>query len=152
MKKGTLKTIYFDIKHAVEVHDMIIEKSGGKKGALNIGYLESALCHIQNDTYYPEFLDKITHLCFSVNKFHSFNDGNKRTSIALSAYFLEINGYDYCIEIFIREMENVAVWVAENKVKKDLLKNIIEDIIMLENREETKLAILCAISEEICEE
>ena len=29
--------IYFDIKHAIEVHDEIIEKSGGAKGVLNIG-------------------------------------------------------------------------------------------------------------------
>jgi death on curing protein len=152
MKRNKIDKIYFDVKHALEVHDIIIQKSGGRKGILNQGYLESILYHIQNDNYYPEFLDKITHLCFSVNKLHSFIDGNKRTSIALSAYFLKINGYEHCILHFIREMENIAVWIAENKVKKDLLRNIIEDIIMLEDREETKLALLCAISNEFCAE
>ncbi len=96
---NTLKTFYFDLKHAIDVHDYIIEKSGGVAGydADKVNILESTLFHIQNDDYYPTFLDKITHLLYSVNKNHAFADGNKRSSLALSAYFLEINGYDYCI-------------------------------------------------------
>ena len=79
--------IYFDIQHAVKVHDDIIEKSGGAKGVLNIGLIESILEHIQNDLYYPEIENKLTHLFYAVNKSHAFSDGNKRSSIALSAYF-----------------------------------------------------------------
>lgn len=135
-------TIYFNVEHAVQVHDYIIKHSGGTVGVLDIGRLESVLEHVQNDDYYPEFLDKITHLCFSINKNHAFNDGNKRTSIALSAYFLLLNGYDYCSSEFIVEMENVAVWVADNVVGKSLLKDIIFDVIMEESREETKLALI----------
>ena len=33
------------------------------------------LDHIQNDDYYPDFVDKLTHLFFCSNKFHCFNDG-----------------------------------------------------------------------------
>ena len=84
--------IYFDIEHAIRTHDFIIENSGGSSGIIEIGKVESVLDHIQNDLYYPEFEDKLTHLVFSVNKFHAFNDGNKRTSIALGAYFLEVIG------------------------------------------------------------
>lgn len=94
-----------------------------------IGNLESALCTLQNDDYYPTFEKKLTKLVFSVNKNHAFEDANKRTSIALGAYFLEVNGYDYCIEKFICEMENIAVAVADNKVKQDLLLEIITSII-----------------------
>ena len=83
-----MEFIYFDIVHAIQVHDEIIERSGGIKGILNLGILESSLEHIQNDLYYPLLEDKLTHLFFSVNKNHSFQDGNKRSSIALSAYFL----------------------------------------------------------------
>lgn len=91
--------------------------------------LESVLEHIQNDTYYPEFESKITHLVFSVNKNHAFSDGNKRSSIALGAYFLEINGLEYCINRFIIEMENIAVHVADNRIDKDLLFEIIYSVI-----------------------
>jgi hypothetical protein len=44
-----------------------------------------------------EFESKLTHLVYSVNKSHCFNDGNKRTSIALGAFFLEINGLDVLV-------------------------------------------------------
>ncbi|MBJ2869426.1 type II toxin-antitoxin system death-on-curing family toxin, partial [Salmonella enterica subsp. enterica serovar Derby] len=86
---------YFDVTYAVITHDWIIEESGGLKGTKDIGQLESPLEHIQNDWYYPEIEDKLTHLVFSINKNHAFNDGNKRSSLALGAYFLELNGFDY---------------------------------------------------------
>lgn len=130
---GELEIYYFDIQHAIAVHDWIIEHSGGRSGILEIGYLESALDHVQNDIYYPTFEEKLTHLVFAINKFHAFNDGNKRSSIALGAYFLELNGFDFCIKPFVLEMENIAVWVAKNRISKSLLGEIIVSII--ENEE-----------------
>lgn len=124
-----LKIFYFDIKHAIEIHDWIIINSGGLEGNREINLLSSALEHIQNDSYYPSFEEKLKHLILAVNKFHPFNDGNKRSSLVLSAYFLEINGYDYCIERFIFEMENIVVWLAESKIDDNLLLDIIKSII-----------------------
>lgn len=139
--------LYFDIAHAILVHDTIIEQSGGKNGIINIGLLESVLEHIQNDDYYPLLEDKLTHLCFCINKFHGFNDGNKRSSIALSAYFLEINGFDFIVGRFIDEMENIAVDVADNRVDKDLLFEIISSILYeADYSEELKLKIISAKS------
>jgi death-on-curing protein len=125
-----IEIFYFDIAHAIAVHDWIIENSGGRAGILEIGSLESALEHIQNDVYYPTLEEKLTHLVFAINKFHAFNDGNKRSSIALGAYFLELNGYDYCVTQFVTEMENISVWVAENRINKDLLGDIVTSIIV----------------------
>ena len=121
--------LYFDTQHAIKMHDWIIEKSGGLAGNREIGLLDSALEHIQNDQYYRDFEDKLCHLMISVNKFHPFNDGNKRSSLVLAAYFLELNGYDHCIDKFIREMENVVVWLAEGKINDQLLQKIICSII-----------------------
>ena len=138
--------IYFDIEHAIRTHDFIIKNSGGNFGVIEIGKIESVLEHIQNDLYYPDFEDKLTHLVFSVNKFHAFNDGNKRTSIALGAYLLEVNGIEYCIDKFIIEMENIAVYVADNKIDKDLLREIIYSIISEDYfSEELKLKIIDAL-------
>jgi death-on-curing protein len=92
------KFLYFDVNHAVEVHDWIIEHSGGRPGTLHIGNLESPLEHVQNDMYYPTIEDKLTHLVYAINKNHAFNDGNKRSSIVLGAFFLQLNGYDYAGE------------------------------------------------------
>ena len=81
--------IYPDIKDAVEIHNDIIENIGGKSGynEVSIGYLASALEHVRNNEFDPNFLDKITHIVFSCVKFHPFLDGNKRTAIQLGIYF-----------------------------------------------------------------
>jgi death-on-curing protein len=140
--------LYFDITHAIEVHDWIIDNSGGRAGIIDLGLLESPLEHIQNDNYYPKIEDKLTHLVFSINKSHAFTDGNKRSSIALGSYFLELNGYDYAVKKFVLEMENIAVWVADNKISKELLATIIESLIYEDNFSESlKLKILLAISD-----
>ena len=120
---------YFDIEHAVSVHDWIIDTSGGLAGNNEIGLLDSVLEHIQNDLYYPSFHEKLKHLFYGIVKFHPFRDGNKRSSIVLGAYFLELNGYDYCITKFVLEMENIVVWLAEGKIDDDLLLEIIISII-----------------------
>ncbi len=145
-----LKTFYFDLLHAIKVHDKIIDISGGLTGydPQKVQMLDVTLEHIQNDLYYPTFLDKIAHLLYSINKSHAFIDGNKRSSLALSAYFLQLNGYDYCVKDFIYRMENIVVWVADNKIDKDLLQDIIEDIIMEQKRESTQLALIHALSTE----
>ena len=59
-------TLYFDPQHAVDVHDWIIEHSGGLPGLKDLGQLESVLEHIQNDDYYPTFDAKLTHLIFGI--------------------------------------------------------------------------------------
>ena len=145
--------IYFDIEHAVRTHDFIIEKSGGNPGVIELGRIESILDHIQNDLYYPEFEHKLTHLVFSVNKFHAFNDGNKRTSVALGAYFLEVNGIEYCVDKFMIEMENICVYVADNKIDKEFLQEIITSILSEDDyNEELKLKLIDVLSESDDEE
>ena len=66
---------------------------------------------------------------YSINKNHIFSDGNKRSSIYFTAYFLELNGHENISQIFIRQMEEIAVWVADNKISKDLLQIIISQIL-----------------------
>jgi death on curing protein len=140
-----MAVIYFNVDYAIAVHDTIIDVSGGLTGIKDQGQLESILEHIQNDLYYPEFADKLTHLMFAVNKFHAFNDGNKRSSIGLAAYFLEVNGYEHLIEHFIKEMENIVVWVAEGKIHKDLLHEILSSLISQDEYPESlKLNIMRA--------
>lgn len=137
---------YFDTDHAVRIHDWIIENSGGREGVLNIGNLESPLYHVQNDDYYPGIEEKLTHLVYSINKNHAFEDGNKRSSIALGAYFLQLNGYDYAVPKFVRDMENIAVWVADNVVSRELLEELLTSMIYEDDfSEELKLKLIMAI-------
>jgi len=139
--------IYFNEDFAVDIHDKIIQISGGREGIHDISLLKSVLDFIQDDLYYPSFEIKLTHLIFSVNKNHAFNDGNKRSSIALGAYFMSVNGYEYAETKFIYEMENIAVSVADNLISKDLLLKIISSLLFeVEYSEELKLEIIEALS------
>lgn len=139
--------LYFDVEHAINVHDWIIDNSGGYSGTNDLGLLISPLEHIQNDRYYPSIEDKLTHLVYSINKNHAFADGNKRSSIALGAYFLELNGYDFCIQDFVQRMENMAVWIADNIIDKELTYKIITSLIYEDDySEELKLEITQVLS------
>lgn len=143
-------TIYIQYEQALKIHKKTIDKSGGGDyGYINEGYLESALELIKNDDYYPEFEDKLTHLIWSINKNHSFSDGNKRLSITLGVQFLSLNGYLYCLKRFLFEMENISYHLAAGHISKDLLQNLIHSF--LENEEDfsehLKLELLIAISE-----
>jgi death on curing protein len=140
-------TFYFTVDDAIAKHDEIIEKSGGLKGVLQLGMLESALEHIQNDTYYPDFIDKLTHIVDKVNR-QVFVDGSKRSAITLGAYFLEINGYDQIVvDTFIKEMENPILLAAQSLINRDDLYAIIYDIVThLELSDLTKVRFIKLLS------
>lgn len=134
---------YFTVVYAIEVHDNIILESGGLMGVKNAGLIDSILYHVQNNIYYPNLEDKLTHLLFSFNKNHCFNDGNKRTSLALSVYFLSINGLTFLIDKFIIKLENITVNVADNCIDKNLLLEIVTSLLYEEDySEELKLKII----------
>jgi death-on-curing protein len=136
---------YFTVEFSIEVHDNIIRESGGFMGIRDNGLIDSTLDHVQNDFYYPELEDKVTHLIFSFNKNHCFNDGNKRSSIALAAYFLTINNLEDLVGKFILEMENVVVDVADNVFDRDLLYEIVISILYEDDySEELKMKIIQA--------
>ena len=142
--------IYIPFEQAREVHRLTVEKSGGGSyDAINIGYLEMVLEHIQNDLYYPEFIDKLTHLIWSINKNHAFSDGNKRLSITLALQFLSLNGYLYCIQRFLFEMENISYHLAAGHIDKDLLYRLVTSFLdnEVDFSEDLKFDLLMAIDD-----
>lgn len=42
---------------------------------------------------------------------------------------MELNDFDYIVHSFILEMENIAVWVADNVIDKNLLHQLITSIL-----------------------
>lgn len=121
---------YIPEGHALKIHRKTIEHSGGGSiGIINVGYLYSVLEHIQNDDYYPTFEEKLTHLIYSVNKNHSFADGNKRISITLGAQLILLNGYMFCLKRFMTDMENISYHLAAGRISKELLYKLVYSII-----------------------
>lgn len=143
-------TIYISKDQAEETHRKTVEFSGGGDySSLNAGYLDSALDLIQNDDYYPSFEDKLVHLIWSINRNHAFSDGNKRLSITLGVQFLSMNGYLYCIERFLHEMENISYHLAAGRIEKVLLCRIVHSFLENERdfNEELKFDIFISIGD-----
>ena len=141
--------IYITLEQAKIIHQKTIKYSGGgTTQELDVGKLDSVLQNIQNDNYYPTFVDKITHLFFCTCQFHCFADGNKRLAITLSAQFLLFNGYMATAKNFFTVMENISYQVAAGKIDKELLHEIMLAVMnaTFENDEELKLKIFNAIS------
>ncbi len=142
--------LYPNLEQAIEVHRKTIEVSGGGAyGIIDTSKLASVLEHVQNDSYYPTIEAKLTHLFFCANKFHCFEDGNKRIAISLGAQFLLINGYVWAVRPFLEEMENISWHVASGRIDKDLLGDVISAV-LADNMEDIslKLRIYNAIKDE----
>lgn len=125
-----MPTTYVTLDQAIEIHAKTVAVSGGGTvGQLDVDKLGSVLEHIQNDDYYPEFADKLTHLLFAVCKFHCFVDGNKRIAIVLCAQMLLINGYLFIAQSFLRDTENISYHVAAGNIDKDLLRDFLQALL-----------------------
>lgn len=144
--------IYITPEQAKITHEKTIQYSGGGTlEELDFGKLESVLYNIQNDDWYPTFVDKLTHLFFCTCQFHSFADGNKRLAITLSTLFLLLNGYLSIAETFLAKTENISLNVPASKIDKELLHKIMEAIMngSYDEDEALKLEIYNAINREL---
>lgn len=144
--------VYITSEQARITHAKTIEYSGGGTlEELDFGRLESVLYNIQNDKWYPTFIDKLTHLFFCICQFHCFADGNKRLAITLSTLFLLQNGYLGIAQTFLAKTENISLNVAAGKIDKELLHKIMSAIMheTYDKDEELKLEIYNSISREL---
>ena len=101
----------------VAVHQMLIAEHGGSSGLRDKGLLESALSRPRQMFSYEvevTIFDLAAGYGFGLAKNHPFIDGNKRTALAITAVFLEINGYT------LNAPESEAVVVFEKLAAGDL--------------------------------
>ncbi len=106
----------------LEAHERILQQSGGERGVLNLGALESALAHPRmtfgGQDLYPTIVEKAAALGFSLIQNHPFVDGNKRTAHAAMETFLVLNGNQ--IEATVEEQEDMILKVAAGKSSREV--------------------------------
>jgi death-on-curing protein len=134
-----MKYIYFkSIDEIIVIHQKtIIASGGGVVGILNLHSLECAIDQMQNDDYYPEFEDKLTHLFWVANKSHSFQDGNKRLAITACSMFLLMHGYLAIVKDFLFKTETISYHAAAGNINKELLHEILTSILFEEDYNES---------------
>jgi death on curing protein len=112
---------YLSLREILELHDKIIEVTGGARGIRDIRALESAinqprLTFNQTDLY-PDILAKAAARCFFLVMNHPFVDGNKRIGHAAMETFLILNGFE--IEASVDEQEKIILDLADGKLDRE---------------------------------
>ena len=98
----------------VDLHQRILEQTGGANGIRDLGLLESALAQPKatfggNDLH-PTLIGKAAALGFSLVANRPFVDGNKRIGHAAMETFLLLNGLE--IDASVDEQERLILDVA----------------------------------------
>jgi death-on-curing protein len=87
-----------ELRDALNIHDILIDKFGGSRGVRDLGLLESALhrpfATFENQELYPSPIEKAAAVLESILINHPFIDGNKRTAYVLMRLMLLEGGYD----------------------------------------------------------
>jgi death-on-curing protein len=91
------ETLYPTHEEALYLHEVLIQRFGGKAGVLDKGLLESALARPRSG-YYRSITEQAAALMQSLAMNHPFVDGNKRVAFALTAVFLKLNGLKLSVE------------------------------------------------------
>jgi death on curing protein len=112
---------YLSISEILELHERLIDSSGGATGIRDLGALESALSQphtsFGGQDLYPDLIAKAAALCFSLVMNHPFLDGNKRVGHAAMETFLLLNGCEVSAEV--DEQERVILSLAAGQLDRN---------------------------------
>jgi death-on-curing protein len=112
--------IYLPIEEIViELHDAIIDVSGGRKGILKAGAINAAVHRPKTYLAYQDSCDIHTVcavLLDSISRNHAFADGNKRTGLMTVILTYELNGIALKQSADrTTEFEDLVLWVVNEK-------------------------------------
>jgi death-on-curing protein len=114
---------YLSLREILELHDKIIEVSGGARGVRDMRALESAINQprltFDRSDLYPDIITKAAALCFFLVMNHPFVDGNKRIGHAAMETFLILNGFE--IEATVDDQEKIILDLAAGNVDREQL-------------------------------
>lgn len=120
---------FLNLEDVLEIHRQLIRKSpfpDESDAVLDVGLLESAVSQ-PRQTFFGELLnlsiyDQAAAYLFGLANNHAFENGNKRTALAVTITFLRINGYK--IVLAKRDVEQLVL----GAVVGEKTKNEIADI------------------------
>ena len=141
------KLNYIDYAEALVVYSKtVVASGGGLQGVKDEGGIRKVLDFVQDDSYYPTFVDKLTYLVFGLCTGHYFEDSNKRVALTIGVWFLVHNRYYWHAYNFMQCMEAIIYHVAAGRIDKNLLQKIIECYMTNKDYpEDLKLEIIHAI-------
>lgn len=122
---------FIEKEDVLSIHDKQIRLYDGLSGIRDEGLLESAISQPQatfgGELLHPTIVEQAAAYLFHINKNHAFVDGNKRTAFDVMVTFLNLN--DYELNLTQDEAEELTIQVADDKVSKEELIEILKDCI-----------------------
>ena len=110
--------ILLTIEEIVQMHDMLISKTGGSAGIRDMGLLESAVYNVltsfENVELYPTVEEKAARYAYGLTSNHAFVDGNKRIGILVMLTVLRLNGVE--IEYTQAELISLGLSLADGRM------------------------------------
>jgi death-on-curing protein len=124
-----------ELRDALNIHDILIDKFGGSTGVRDLGLLESALhrpfATFENQELYPSPIEKAAAVLESILINHPFIDGNKRTAYVLMRLMLLEGGYD--INAKQDEKYYMVTTASTGKIRFEEIKNWIHTHVIQKN-------------------
>jgi death-on-curing protein len=114
---------YLSLGEIVDLHQALLDQTGGATGIRDLGGLESALAQpratFDGADLHPTAVHKAAALGFSLTLNHPFVDGNKRVAHAAMEVFLLLNGRE--LVGTIDEQERLMLDLADGQITREEL-------------------------------
>jgi death-on-curing protein len=117
------------------LHDELVSTYGGLPGTKNPDMLESALNRpLNKEAYGEQSIPKLAAAyAFGIAQNHPFHDANKRSALAVSETFLDLNGYES--KANEEECYNTIVGVASHQINEPELEKWFEKSSVIYSRD-----------------
>ncbi len=123
----------------LEIHDAVLDISGGKSGVQVESYIHKAVERPKTYTNYVEEYDLDTVcalLIDSIARYHGFNDGNKRTALMTAIMTYRLNGVHFVASIEMnKQFDDLVMQIVTQKPD---IKTIEVQLKKLRNKFEAK--------------
>lgn len=129
---------YLTLAEVLELHQRLLDQTGGASGIRDLGSIESAIAQLQltfdGKELYPTLEEKAAAICFSLVMNHPFVDGNKRIGHAAMEAFLVLNGFE--LDADVDDAEQTILSLAAGEVaREDFVNWVISHTVPLPNNE-----------------
>ena len=92
--------ILLTVEEIIELHDKLIDRTGGSQGLRDQSLLESAvysaMSGFEGREAYPTIQEKAARFMFTLTNNHAFVDGNKRIVVFAMLMTLQLNNVKLC--------------------------------------------------------
>lgn len=120
--------VWITLEQIIELHTLILKRSGGLDGIRDKGSLESAVAtplqSFGGQDLFPGEVEKIARLGYGLASNHAFVDGNKRIGALATQLLLQWNGYH--LSLRENELSDMFIAIADGRATEQDLLNWIK--------------------------